>query len=222
MSAPSAKNFSISWPKARRRGRHSAAVCFAVAFLLIALPAAAKKKNKSSDPDDLFNPLLGIDYSHWLVGPIADVAAQEEIDAYLRLASDEEAAAFIESFWAKRAEGVGFFEKKPRQIFEERAEVADKRFSEGAFPGRRTDRGKTLILYGEPEEITFESPPDVGVPTLEVWKYPKDAALGLDGEAPQRSFRFVEIDGSTVLYTNQKVRRGPRDRTRDFGSWPRG
>lgn len=217
MSAPSVKNFSISWPKARRTS-----AWIAVAVLLIAFPAAAKKKTKPTDPDELFNPLLGLDYSFWLVGPIAAIASEDEIEAYLALTSDEEAAKFIDSFWAKRAEGVGFFEKKPRQIFEERAAEADKRYSEGAFPGRRTDRGKTLILYGEPEEVTFETPMEVGVPTLEVWKYPKDAEAGLDGEAPKRSYRFIEIDGSKVFYTNQKLRRSPLDRERDLGRRPEG
>ena len=219
MNVPSAKSFSTSWPRARSPLRRRAAVCFAVAVLLIASAAAAKKK-KPRDSNEVFNPLLGIDYSHWLVGPVADIASEEEIDSYLLLASDEEAAEFIQSFWAKRAEGVGFFEKKPRQIFEERAAEADKKFSEGAYPGRRTDRGKTFILYGEPEEIEFAAPLDVAVPTLEVWKYPKDAEAGLDGEEPQRSYRFIEIDGSKVFYTNQKLRRSPRDRT--FGTRPRG
>lgn len=220
MSVRSAKNFSISWASARRA--KAVAVCLAAAILLIASPAAAKKKKKYTDPNELFNPLLGIDYSHWLVGPIADIASEDEIEAYMELASDEAAEEFIESFWANRAEGVGFFEKKPRQIFEERAAEADKRYSEGAFPGRRTDRGKTLILYGEPEEITFDKPLEVGAPTLEIWKYPKDAVAGLDGEKPQRSYRFVEIDGSKVFYTNQKLRRSPLDRDRDLRRRPPG
>lgn len=212
MNARCAKSFSISCPAAR-------AAVVLLAVLLAAAPAGAKKNKKPDDPNELFNPLLGLDYSHWLVGPIADIATVGEIDEYLALADDEAAQRFIEAFWARRAEGIGFFEKKPHQIFEERAEEADKRFSEGAFPGRRTDRGKTWILYGEPEEITFEAARQVDVPTLEVWSYPKDAPAGLDGETPKRRYRFVEIDGSKVFYTNQKFRPDPlaRDRRRPDG-----
>lgn len=205
MSARSAKSFSISC--ARRSPIVAAAV-----LLLLAATAAARDK-KPSDPEELFNPLLGIEYSHWLVGPIADVATAGEIEAYLALASDQEAARFIEQFWGRRAEGYGFFDKKPHQIFEERAAEADKRFTEGAVPGRRTDRGRTWVVYGEPEEVTFEKDRDERVPTLEVWRYPKDAKEGLGGERPKRSYRFIEVDGAKVFFTG-RYRPNPFDRRR--------
>jgi GWxTD domain-containing protein len=195
--------------------RSSAAVALAVLVLIAAAPALAKKKDKKpSDPAELFNPFLGIDHSHWLLGAVVEIATLEEVEAYLALTSDEEAASFVESFWAKRAEGVGVFEKKPRQVFDARATEADKRFSEGAFPGRRTDRGKIYILYGEPEEVTFDIPRQVNVPTNEVWKYPKDAPPGLHGEKPKKEYRFIELDGEKVLYTGQRIRENPLDRER--------
>ena len=212
MSARSAKSFSISCARPRK-----AWACGVVALLtavLLAAPAAAAKGKKPTDPAELFNPLLSIEYSHWLVGPIADVASAGEVEAYLALASDEEAARFIDEFWTRRAEGYGFFDKKPRQVFEERAAAADKRFTEGALPGRGTDRGRVWVVYGEPAEIVFEKPIDAGVPTLEVWKYGKDAAEGLDGQRPKRVYRFVEIDGSKVLFTG-RYRPNPLDRRRD-------
>lgn len=191
-------------------------VVFLALGLLLAPPVSAKKKKdkKPTDPNELFNPLLGIEYSHWLVGAIAEIATVEEIHEYLELLSDEDAKAFIDAFWAKRAEGYGYFDKKPREIYEERAAEADKQFSEGAYPGRRTDRGTIYILFGKPEEVEFETPYEVGMPTLEAWKYPKDAEPGLSGEPPERSYRFAEIDGSKVLYKGQKMRRDPRDLVR--------
>lgn len=211
MNARSAKSFSISCARPDLAGVVAAALLIAA---LLAVPAAAAKDRKPRDPADLFNPLLGLEYSHWLVGPVADVATAKEVNAYLALASDEEAARFIDDFWARRAEGYGFFDKKPRQVFEERAAEADKRFSEGALPGRNTDRGKVWVVYGEPAEIVFEKPIDEGVPTLEVWKYAKDAGEGLDGQPPKRVYRFVEIDGSKVLFTG-RYRPNPVDRFRD-------
>lgn len=219
MNARSVKSFSIS--SARRSSARVAwwvltvwgtVIVWGTVWVILALavlaaePAAAKKKKKPTDAADLFNPLLGLDYSHWLVGPVVDVATLDEVDAYLALAGDEEAAEFIESFWAKRAEGIGFFEKKPQQIYEERVTEANKRFSEGEIPGRQTDRGKVWTLYGEPEEVEFEKPREVRTPTLEVWRYPKDAVAGLDGEQPKQVYRFVAVDGSTVFYINQKRR----------------
>jgi len=208
MSVRSAKSF---WTFCARTSVAALAL-----VLLLAPPALARKKKdkKPTDPNELFNPLLGIEHSHWLVGAIAEIATLEEIREYLELLGDEDAEAFIDAFWAKRTEGYGYFDKKPREIYEERAVEADKQYSEGAYSGRRTARGTIYILFGEPEDVEFQIPHEVGVPTLEAWRYPKDAAAGLGGEPPERLYRFVEIDGSKVLYTGQKMRRNPRDLVR--------
>ena len=214
MSDRSAKNFSIS----SRRASVRLGIAVLLLALLTAAPGLAKKKKKGpqkpTDPSELFNPLLGIDYSHWLVGAMAQIATLEEIETYLTLASDADAKQFIEAFWTKRAEGVGPFDKKPHQIFEQRAEEADKRFSEGTFPGRRTHRGAIYITYGEPESTEYETPRSFDDPTTELWLYPADAPPGLDGEVPRKEYRFVEIDGSWVFYTGQKVRLSPIEKER--------
>jgi GWxTD domain-containing protein len=205
MNARSAKSF---WTFSIR-----ASLLVLILALLLTPPALAKKDKKSdqkpSDPNDLFNPLLGLDHSHWLVGPIAEIASLEEIREYLELTDDDSAQAFIGTFWESRAEGYGPFDKKPFDIYEARAAETDKHYSEGAFRGRRTARGLIFILYGEPEEVKYEIPHESGMPTLEAWHYPKDAAPGLSGESPKQLYRFVEIDGSKVLYTGQKKRIDP-------------
>ena len=183
-----------------------------LAAALLASPPAAWGK-KSLDPEELFNPLLGVDYSHWLVGPIVRIASEQEVESYLLLTSDEEAQAFIEKFWAARNEGTDLFKKTPQKIYAERVEEADKRFTERAYPGHRTDRGTIWILYGEPEEITFESPQKVGQPTLEVWKYSKKSEPGLDGERPKKLYRFYREGELTVFYTG-RTRPDARDRVR--------
>lgn len=190
--------------------------CARVSLLLVltagmlALPAEAKKKKKKgkkpTKSEELFNPMLGMDYSYWLVGAVVEIATLEEVERYLSLVDDEDAALFIEEFWDLRAEGFGLFEKKPRQIFDERSLEADKLYSEGVYPGRRTDRGKIFILHGEPEEVEYDTPDNPKVPVLEVWTYPKDAPEGIDGEKPKRSYRFVELNGSKVLYSGQTLR----------------
>lgn len=182
---------------------------FLISLLLVALPAAAKKK--PSDPDALFNPMLGPDYAKWLVGPIVEMATAKEVERYLELISDEEATAFIAEFWEQRNADTPVFEKTTQQIFDQRMIEADKRYTEGAYPGSRTDRGKIYIVFGEPETIEFEAQDRVDAPTLEVWYYPKDAPEGLGGKPPERKYRFVKIDGETHLYTGQRIRRDPRD-----------
>ena len=189
------------------------AILFAILLVASGLVGTAWAK-KPTAPEDLFNPFLGVDYSYWLVGPIAMMASEEEINSYLVLQNDEAAKAFIEAFWQKRNQGTEPFKKTPRQTFEQRAAEADRRFTERTYPGSRTDRGAIFIVYGEPEKIVFESPQTTRGYTLEVWQYPKKPQKGLDLEEPKRLYKFVEIEGRTVFFRNQTKRPDPRDQIR--------
>ncbi len=163
---------------------------------------------------DLTNPFLGPDYSAWLVGPVARIAKPEEIKAYLALHDDGEAATFIQQFWERHDTGgpentgnrgggfpgVGGIHRSALAIFEERAAVADKKYSEAGVLGRRTDRGTTLILYGPPAKGGFEVASRPGGSPIEVWEYAATTPAGLDGKQPARFYRFAKSGDLTVLY----------------------
>lgn len=187
----------------------------AVGLLALACPASALKKPIA--PEELFNPLLGFEYAYWLVGPSYEMATDAEVEDYMLLADDEEAAAFIAAFWEERNAGTKIFQDTPQDLFEQRAAEADKRYTEEVYPGRRTARGTVYILYGEPEKVSFETQEQAGQPPLEVWSYPKDVEKGLDGEKPKKRYRFIEIDGITERYTGQRTRRPPTARDRFRG-----
>jgi GWxTD domain-containing protein len=108
------------------------------------------------------------------------------------LESEEQAKDYIDRFWSGR--------ETERQVFEQRATVADKRFTEGTVPGRRTDRGAVFILYGDPEESSYEEHRNIDDPPVELWRYPKDANPGLDGKKPLRSYRFIRWNEVTVRF----------------------
>ena len=165
----------------------------------LASPALAGKR-KHQDPEELTNFLLSPRYSQWLVGPVAKIASSEERDVYLGLQVDEEAAAFITGFWEKRGGEAVFPTKGGKVIFDERAQEADRIFSEGTFRGHRTDRGTVFVLYGEPKEIRFEAAPRGRGEFLEIWEYDKEAEKGLDGKKPERLYRFVKKNGTTQIY----------------------
>ena len=190
--------------------RRSIPWILALAVVLVATPSSALKK-KWLEAEELFNPLLGPEYSHWLVGPIYHMATEAEVETFNNLIDDAEAEEFIAAFWKKRNEGTPPFTDTPEQVFENRAIEADKQYSEGAYPGRRTDRGTIFILYGKPNDIEFETPRRVGDPTKEAWLYDDAAGEGLDGEEPKKRIRFVKVGERTVLFTGQKIRRDPRE-----------
>jgi hypothetical protein len=77
---------------------------------------------------------------------------------------------------------------------------ADKKFSEAAVVGRRTDRGTIHVLYGAPESVDYEEFRDVSGPDVERWRYPKKAQAGLDGRPPEKEYRFAKLGDLTKFY----------------------
>ncbi|MEM9291632.1 MAG: GWxTD domain-containing protein [Acidobacteriota bacterium] len=155
-------------------------------------------------------PFLGPKYSDWLIGPVARIATEDEVNEYLLLASDAEAKAFIEAFWERQGTRIHgeFGERKTvSEIVEERGEEADRQFSEAGIRGRRTDRGTIYVLHGPPEEVDYEVAPFEGGPPIILWKYPRGAEEGLDGEEPDRLYRFFRDGETTTFYTSQDRRR---------------
>ena len=95
-------------------------------------------------------------------------------------------------------------------MFEQRAQESDRRFTEAGYRGRRTDRGVLFVLHGEPAEIDYEINPLAEGPPLEVWSYPADAPVGLDGRRPRPRYSFYKPGDLTVLFPRHEV-----DRLRD-------
>lgn len=188
------------------------------ALCLVLGPSAevrGAKSQKRPETTEIVNFVLGLEFSHWLVGPIYFIASGEERAQYLALSSDDAAEAFIEAFWKRRNPGPDIFGNDAEREFEERARAADKRFREGAVIGRRTDQGTIFVLYGEPESVEYDTSTKRNEPDLEVWVYSKDAPEGLDGAKPKRRYWFADKDGRTVLHTPRASRRrsviDPRD-----------
>lgn len=171
----------------------------ALGLLLIVGAAHAGKRREL---EELINFALDAEYSHWLVGPVARIASDAEIDAYLRLSDDEAAVAFIDEFWNDRLDASNPWpDQQPRAVFERRSEEADRKFTEGVRLGRRTDRGEIFVVFGEPLEIEYEEEPDSRGGPIEIWRYGKKAPRGLGGEKPKKLYRFNKQDGVTVFYS---------------------
>lgn len=158
---------------------------------------------RSRSAADLTNPRLSPERSQWLVGAMAWLLSDEEIAAYLALADDAAAKAFEEAFWQRHDPDPARPGNPVRELFEERAREADKRFSEAGYLGRRTDRGTLLVLQGEPDSIEFELNPLPDQPPLEVWKYERAERTGIDGRRPLPLYRFIKVGDLTTLYVKR-------------------
>jgi GWxTD domain-containing protein len=159
---------------------------------------------------DVTNPSLSPEWSQWLVGPVSRFITDEEVAAFLALRDDAAAVAFVEAFWERRDPDPARPGNPGRELFEERAQIADRRFSEAGYLGRRTDRGVAFVLHGEPESIEFEISPQEGGPPIEVWNYAREHPVGLNGRQPAGAYRFFKPGDLTVIYLPSAA--DPRDR----------
>ena len=175
-------------------------------LLMLTLLAAGCGGGGASAPRstaELINPALGLEYSGWMVGAAARLATPEEINEYLTLQDDQQAAAFVERFWRRRDPSPDTPDNPIRQTFDERAANADRAYSEAGLLGHRSDRGVLRILYGLPQKIDHEVSPIPNGPPIEVWIYGTQAPSGLDGKRPSPVYRFVKSGDRTVLYTGR-------------------
>jgi len=95
---------------------------------------------------------LGDEYRDWADGPEGFLLTDSERSAWSAVADDQGAEDFIELFWAKRDLDLTTRENEFHTQFNERVEAADAEFAEPERRGALTDRGKTLILLGVPQE----------------------------------------------------------------------
>ncbi len=167
-------------------------ICCVAASLLAGGPAAGGQRRAEHSRDELINVFVSPRYAQWLVGPVARLASTEEIESFLAIVDDDEAERFIDEFWAQRPPVPGVPGLTSRQQFEQRAEEADRMFTEAAFPGRRSDRGTIHVLYGPPDDIEYKEARRARDGLVEVWYYHSDHSPGLDGETPARSYHFVK------------------------------
>jgi GWxTD domain-containing protein len=172
----------------------------------LALPVGARKQKKIK-VEEAINFQLGLDYSHWLVGPVFYLATEPERVAYLKLVADPEAEAFIRDFWEHRDPEPEMFGNEVRRVFDARAADADKRYRESATVGRRTSRGAVYVVYGEPEEVIFDISTKMNEPDLEVWIYARDSEPGLDSRQPRLRYWFANKDGKVVEHIPKATRR---------------
>lgn len=158
---------------------------------------------------DLTNAALSPAYSQWLIGPVAHLATVEEVRQYLALPSDDEAARFIDAFWARRNPHPASSRNAARELFEKRCAEADKLYTEAGYSGRRTDRGAVYVIFGPPADVRMEISARATDPPIELWTYKATHEPSLSGRSPQTAYRFVKRGDLTVLWYGNVLQRRP-------------
>ncbi len=105
----------------------------------------------------------------------------------MRAASPQEREKLYEAFWEKRDPDPATPENELRDEFFFRIDLANRQFAEPMVnrEGWRSDRGRILIQYGQPDDIERQAA-EMYSPAVEIWSYTK----------PHRRFIFVDRSGN--------------------------
>ncbi|MFL6245172.1 MAG: GWxTD domain-containing protein [Thermoanaerobaculia bacterium] len=125
---------------------------------------------------------LSKEYNDFAKGPTEYLLTKEEKKQWKAIATDEQAKAFIDLFWARRDPTPGTPKNEFREAIEKRIAIADSLFTTATLRGAATDRGKVYVLMG-PQTAIKRGGPDPGrgvhaeggavqgVPPTETWQY---------------------------------------------------
>lgn len=85
-------------------------------------------------------------------GPAQYLMSKDELAKWKTITNDADATAFVELFWLRRDPSPNTPANEFKTAFEQRVKLADERFGVRRTAGSMTDRGKTLIVLGNPTE----------------------------------------------------------------------
>ena len=114
-------------------------------------------------------------YQAWVEEDVAHIIQPEEKKAYLALRDEAERQQFIVQFWERRDPTPGTAVNEAKEEHYRRIQWANERCKEPGSnkPGWATDKGRTYIRFGPPDEI--ESHPEKG---YEQWLYREIRGVG--------------------------------------------
>ncbi|HET9481883.1 MAG TPA: GWxTD domain-containing protein [Candidatus Polarisedimenticolia bacterium] len=124
----------------------------------------------------------------WRQGPVKYLLTKPEEQAFRKLKTDDERAAFVQEFWAKRDPVPDTPGNEYREAFYKRAREAAANYTEDNGKGWQDDRGRVYILFGPPDD-TKEAPDLFGSEPSSSGGIPSPGGYGgsASGEGPPPS-----------------------------------
>ncbi len=106
----------------------------------------------------------------WRDGPVRYLLSHDEFERYGRLRAADARKAFVARFWRRFDNDPDSEENDFKARFLQLCELADQRFGVSGFSGWRTDRGRVLILLGEPDAVRRVAGDPLST-VREIWTY---------------------------------------------------
>jgi GWxTD domain-containing protein len=135
-----------------------------VILLIVAFGPAASAKSHDKERLPKF-------YEQWLNRDVAYIITREERREFLKLTSDQARDDFIKRFWAIRNPSPGSHVNTYENEIYQRIAYANAHFTNGSGEqGWQTDRGRTYITLGQPQQIQkYLAAPNLR--PIEIWFY---------------------------------------------------
>lgn len=127
------------------------------------------------------------------------IATDQEIKTFSQITSQEGRREFLAKFWSEVEAGRLGRPGMLRTVYLQRVLAADQRFKALGREGWRTDRGRVLILYSEPDEIE-RFPSSQNNKPYEIWYY-----YGIENGV---QFVFVDRSGFGEYVLVNSTKRG--------------
>ena len=161
----------------------------------VAKPMTDKQRKKQ---EEKLRKELETPYRKWLNEDVTYIITDEERQAWKRLSTDDEREQFIEQFWLRRDPTPDTEENEFKEEHYRRIAYANEHYASG-IPGWKTDRGRTYIVYGPPDEIeshpsggTYERPFEEGGGTTSTYPFEKWRYRYIDGIGNDINIEFVD------------------------------
>jgi len=161
----------------------------------VSKPMTDKQRKKQ---EDKLRKELETPYRKWLNEDVTYIITDEERQAWKRLSTDDEREQFIEQFWLRRDPTPDTEENEYKEEHYRRIAYANEHYASG-IPGWKTDRGRTYIVYGPPDEIeshpsggTYERPFEEGGGTTSTYPFEKWRYRYIDGIGNDINIEFVD------------------------------
>ncbi|HYC58472.1 MAG TPA: GWxTD domain-containing protein [Thermoanaerobaculia bacterium] len=140
----------------------------------------------------------------WRNGPIRWIMTGEEQKAWKSVATDADAAAFIDLFWARRDPTNGTSRNEAHERFQQRVQYADTNFDEGRRRGAMSERGQIFVILGpsvanESNNMAISGPSGMSdassrASDRQVWAYSREFATAVG--VPKLEVAFVQTPGT--------------------------
>ena len=150
----------------------------------VAKPMTEKQRKKQ---EEKLRKELETPYRKWLNEDVVYIITDEEKAAFKRLSTDDERQQFIEQFWLRRDPTPDTEENEFKEEHYRRIAYANEHYASG-IPGWKTDRGRTYIVFGPPDEI--ESHPSGGT-----YERPYEEGGGTTSTYPFEQWRYRYLEG---------------------------